>query len=172
MRRSLLHPNQKICRYYLTSCSSCRIFNHGNTIHTECRSLLSRRGESIEMGPRQQPCRIVCVVRLLSLRPWATSLWRITENSISDVMVIVNTIPVPLMHILITLQLNSALKMSASKGSEGRSNPILYLCSECTTAKDYYPLSQAEILQWVQQSRQANAEDAIPPILPSGYCVE
>ena len=55
MRRSLLHPNQKICRYYLRNCSSCRIFNHGNTIHRGCRSLISRRGGSIKMGPRQQP---------------------------------------------------------------------------------------------------------------------
>ena len=33
MRRSLLHPNQKVCSYYLTNYSSCRIFIHGNTNH-------------------------------------------------------------------------------------------------------------------------------------------
>ena len=50
MRRSLLHPNQKICRYYFTNCSSCGIFNHGNTLHTGCRSLPSRRGGRLAWG--------------------------------------------------------------------------------------------------------------------------
>ncbi len=161
MRRSLLHPNQNICRYYFTNYSSCRIFNHGNTIHTVCRSLPSRRGGSIKMGPRRQPsrdhdrdrgcifravirlasCRTVCVVHLLSLRLWAISLWRISEMRIScqhgGVMVIVNTFPVPLIYILLTLQPNTSLKMSASKGSERRSSANLNLWSECTTAEDY-----------------------------------
>ncbi len=62
--------------------------------------------------------------------------------------------------------------MSASNGSAGRPSPNLYLWSECTTAEEYKSINQAKILQWVQQSRQVSAEDAIPPILPSGHCVE
>ncbi len=87
-------------------------------------------------------------------------------------MVIVNTISAPLKHNLLTLQLNTALKKSASNGSAGRPIPNLYLWSECTTAEEYKSINQAEILQWVQQSRQVSAEDAISSILPSGHCVE
>ena len=165
MRRSLLHTNQKICRYCLKNCSSCRIFNHENTIYRGCRSLLSRRGgrlawchvSSQQLSPspitiaddavsryhdmdrgsifwaviRFVSCLTVCVVRLLSLRLWAISLWRISEIRKSgqhvDVMVIVNFIPAPLMHTLLTLQPNTSLKMCVSKGSEYESVSMVWM---------------------------------------------
>ena len=144
MRRSLLDPIQKICRYYFKKPSSnCRILNHGKTIHTGCRRCLVDEEGRLGWGHVSSHVGVY-VLSVSCLCGYERYLFggfrKILSDQHGDVMVIVNTIPAPLMHISLTLQLNAALKMSASKGSKGRSSPILYRSikpksfSECSRA--------------------------------------